>query len=69
MTQEGKASSFEVTTSDGVTTTYDGNFSIQDNGVLKIRQDDEPVLLLSPGFWQTVSDGRPKKETRKAMFL
>ena len=45
---------FSVSTADGVEKTYDGTYTI-DGGVLTVRDyDSDQVVLLSPGFWQTV---------------
>ena len=45
---------FTVSTADGGQTSYDGTYTIE-GGVLTVRDyDSDEVVLLSPGFWQTV---------------
>ena len=52
---------FSVMTADEVETFYDGMFTIEDNGVLKIipEAQDEPMTRLSPGFWRQINEPRP----------
>ncbi len=46
---------FTVSTADGEQKTYDGTYTV-DGGVLTVRDYDlGGILLLAPGFWQTLS--------------
>ena len=57
---------FSVTTADETETSYDGVYVIED-GVLKIipDDDDEPVIRLSPGFWQQIKEPRAPREPER----
>jgi hypothetical protein len=51
---------FSVITADETETFYTGVHQVEDSGVLSITPDDEsePVIRLSPAFWQTVKERR-----------
>ena len=46
-------------TADG-TTTFDGSYKIDKNGVLRILPDDEskPMIQLSPAYWREINEDR-----------
>ncbi len=50
---------FSVRTADG-TTTWDGSYKIDKNGVLRILPEDEgkPLIQLSPAYWLEINESR-----------
>ena len=50
---------FKVRTADG-TSTFDGSYKIEKNGVLRILPDDEskPIIQLSPAYWREINEDR-----------